>query len=310
MRLRILNYAPRSSAAPRLPVCISNAVPTLQSPCLFVEALTTIDCGILDARHGLRGDSLVVDVELGGALNEQAMVMDFRDVKQRLKRCIDAAVDHRLVIPRELAGVELHQHGQRVELAFACEHGALEYLAPAVAVAVIDSRRVTPAALAAHLQPLVAAAVPDSVEHIRLHLRHARSNGARYHYTHGLRRHGGHCKRLGHGHHSRVLIKVDGQRDAALEQRWAQNWDGVHLGTREDLLAQHNGQLRFGYDSSEGRYELAVPESRCYLIDGATTVERLARHIASGCAQARPGCEIEVRAWEGCGKGGLANVTG
>lgn len=278
------------------------------TPHLFVEGLTTIDYATLDARRGLLGDSLIADVELGGALDEQSMVLDFREVKRRLKRAIDDAVDHRLLVPRGLAGIDLHAGAARCELAFHGADGNIEYHAPAVAVAVLDAARCTPTVLARHLQPRIAAALPASIEHINLRLHHANPHGASYHYTHGLRRHGGHCQRLGHGHHSRVRIRVDGVRDSTLEQAWADDWDGVHLGTREDLLDHGNGQLRFGYDSAEGGYELALPESRCRLIDGASTVERLAQHIAHDIAARHPGRRIDVRAYEGTGKGGLATA--
>lgn len=275
---------------------------------LFVESLTTIDCALLDPQRGLVGNSLVADIELGGALDGQSMVLDFRDVKQRLKRAIDDAVDHRLLVPRKLAGVDLDATAQRCGLTFASAAGRYEYHAPALAVAILDVPRITPAALSAFLYPRLAEALPASVDDIVIRLRKASVHGAAYHYTHGLRKHGGHCKRLGHGHHSRLCIRVDGRRDMALEHRWAADWDGVHIGTREDLLEKRDGTLRFGYASSEGRYELAVPEAHCRLIDGASTVERLAEHIARTLAHQRRGHRIEVRAYEGPGKGGLASV--
>ncbi|TAM12397.1 MAG: hypothetical protein EPN72_05820 [Nevskiaceae bacterium] len=275
---------------------------------LFVESLTTIDCAVLDPLRGLAGNSLVVDVELGGALDDQSMVLDFRDVKQRLKRAIDDAVDHRLLVPRRLASVGLHLTGKRCALAFEAAAGAYEYLAPAVAVAALDTARITPTVLVQFLLPRVASVLPRSVDDVVLKLRTANPRGAVYHYTHGLQKHGGHCQRLGHGHRSRVCIHVDGRRDAVLEREWAAVWDGVHLGTRQDLLECHAGQLRFGYDSGEGRYELAVPEARCRLIDGPSTVERLAEHIAQTLAQQHRGQCIEVRAYEGTGKGGLASA--
>src|SRR3546814_7361440 len=56
---------------------------------LFVEHLSVIDCAYLDAARGLVGESWIVDVELHGDLDGQSMVLDFGEVKKRLKRAIE-----------------------------------------------------------------------------------------------------------------------------------------------------------------------------------------------------------------------------
>ncbi|MBV8063608.1 MAG: 6-carboxytetrahydropterin synthase, partial [Nevskia sp.] len=66
---------------------------------LFVEQLTVIDCAFLDAQRGLVGESWIVDIELDGDLDEQSMLLDFGEVKKRLKRALDSSADHTLVVP-------------------------------------------------------------------------------------------------------------------------------------------------------------------------------------------------------------------
>ena len=276
---------------------------------LFVEQLTVIDCAYLDARRGLVGESWIVDLELEGALNEQSMVLDFGKVKRQLKQAIDDSVDHTLLVPRRATELNLECGPTEVALLFLSDIGAIEHHSPAAAVSLLDADVITAETVHAHLQPRLAAAVPPSVDRIGLHLRQEAIGGEHYCYTHGLKKHDGHCQRIAHGHRSRLQIHVDGDRDAALEQLWAARWTDIYLASREDVLARANGRLRFGYDAPEGRFELALPELGCDLLEGDTTVECIADHLARSCALRRPGARIHVRAYEGVMKGAIAGFT-
>lgn len=74
---------------------------------LFVDHLTVIDCAYLDLQRGLVGESWIVDLELEGDLDAQSMVLDFGEVKRRIKRAIDSGPDHSLLVPRNAPGVRL-----------------------------------------------------------------------------------------------------------------------------------------------------------------------------------------------------------
>jgi len=277
--------------------------------CLFVDQLTVIDCAYLDASRGLVGESWIVDLELEGDLDAQSMVLDFGAVKKRLKRLIDGSVDHSLLVPQRSPALDLHRGDVRSELAFRCESfGVIEHKAPATAVSLLDSEQVNADAVVAYLQPLLAAEVPPNVGAVRLRLRAETHADAYYHYTHGLKKHDGHCQRIAHGHRSRLQICVNGSRDEAIEHRWAERWRDIYLATTEDLLERHAGRLRFGYTSAEGQFELALPESRCDLLTSDTTVECIAEHLARETAQTLPGRRIDVRAYEGVMKGALARI--
>jgi len=276
---------------------------------LFVEQLTVIDCAYLDAARGLVGESWIVDIELEGELDRQSMVLDFGEVKKKLKRALDQSADHTLVVPSRHAGLSLHRAAHQTSLEFSGPAaGAIEHHSPPQALTLLDAERVDARSLAAHLQPILAAEVPANVAAVHLHLRHEAIRGAYYHYTHGLKKHQGQCQRIAHGHRSRLEIRLDGARDQALEQGWAERWRDIYLGTREDLVKTANGRLRYAYQSSEGRFELELPESRCELLDADSTVERIAEHLAARLARERPGVPIEVRAYEGVMKGALASV--
>lgn len=276
---------------------------------LFVEQLTVIDCSYLDAARGLVGESWIVDIELIGDLDDQSMVLDFGEVKRRLKRAIDGSVDHTLVVPRRAAELSLTESAGKVELLFRSDLGAFEHQSPPVAVSLVDAAVIDTDAVIAHLKPRLAEVLPPNVSELRLQLRNEHIDGAYYHYTHGLKKHRGHCQRIAHGHRSQIQIRVDGARVPKLEAEVATRWLDIYLGSNEDLIARGNGRLRFAYEAPEGHFEIALPEGRVECMDGDTTVERIAEWIAKMPSSADLAGQMEVRAYEGVMKGAIARRT-
>lgn len=277
-------------------------------PCLFVEQLTVIDCAYLDAARGLIGESWIVDVELEGELDAQSMVLDFGDVKKRLKQGIDDSVDHALLVPLRSPALKIRQNDGQLDLHFAAADGLYEHHSPAAAVTRIDAETVDAASVTAHLQTLLAARMPPNVSSLRLHLYPEAIVGPCYQYVHGLRKHAGLCQRIAHGHRSRIEVRVDGVRDAELETRVATRWRDAYLGSRDDLIAQDGDRLSFAYTSGEGRFVLSLPAARVDLIETDSTVEQLAALLAERLAPLRPGRRVEVRAYEGLRKGARASA--
>ena len=148
----------------------------------------------------------------------------------------------------------------------------------------------------------------SNVAEVRLTLRHEVVDGAYYHYAHGLKKHTGHCQRIAHGHRSRIEIRLDGRREPALEQAWAGHWKDIYLGTQEDIVVDGAERVRFEYTSVDGDFALELPAQRCELLDGDTTVEKLARYIAQAVHAEHPGRQVEVRAYEGVLKGAVARA--
>ncbi len=275
---------------------------------LFVEQLTVIDASYLCPKRGIVGESWVVDLELEGSLDEQSMVLDFGAVKKQIKRAIDDGPDHTLIIPADYPGQTTHVLPDgRVYTLFATAHGAIEHIAPAKAVTLLAAEQVSTSALVAHVEELLRTQVPSNVERIGVALRQEAISGAYYHYTHGLAKHRGNCQRIAHGHRSRLVIEVDGVRDAALEGEWAARFADIYLATGSHIRADDGERLRFAYQAPEGAFELELPKSRCYVIgqETDTTVEEIARHLAEQVAAQRPGQRVRVRAYEGVQKGAL-----
>ena len=80
---------------------------------LFINDLTVIDCSLLSQERGLVGESWQVDLVLVGGLDAQSMVLDFGEVKRRIKSLIDDLVDHRLLVPTEASEIHVEPEGKR-----------------------------------------------------------------------------------------------------------------------------------------------------------------------------------------------------
>lgn len=274
---------------------------------LFVEHLTVIDCAYLDAQRGLVGESWIVDLELEGALDDQGMVLDFGEVKKKLKKAVDAVADHKLLVPARAPELDLVLSGGGSGLAFRAATGPIEHQSPAKALCNVPAAAVTAETLAAAIEPALMKAVPESVSAARVRLRNEAIAGSYYHYTHGLRKHAGHCQRIAHGHRSKLQVSVNGRRDERLERHWADRWRDIYLGSAADIVAHGKGRIRFEYRAGEGDFELELPVERCDLLQTDSTVERIAEHLCAQAAAERPGAKVEVRAYEGVMKGAIAS---
>ena len=275
---------------------------------LFVEHLTVIDCAYLDAQRGLVGESWIVDLELEGELDDQGMVLDFGEVKKKLKKAVDAVADHKLLVPSRSPLLDFVLSGEGTGLSFRAATGAIEHVGPQRSVCNIDADTVDAASVARQLEPWLAKAVPESVTRVAVSLRPEAISGSYYHYTHGLRKHAGHCQRIAHGHRSKLEVRVNGKRDERIERLWAERWRDIYLGTSSDIVSHGKGRMRFEYRSGEGEFELELPVERCDLLQTDSTVERIAEHLCAQVAAERPGSKIEVRAYEGVMKGALASL--
>ncbi|HUR40235.1 MAG TPA: 6-carboxytetrahydropterin synthase [Verrucomicrobiae bacterium] len=276
---------------------------------LFVEHLTVIDCAFLDAQRGLVGESWIVDLELEGELDDQGMVLDFGEVKRKLKKAIDSVADHRLLVPSRSSALDFALSAAGTGLSFRAATGAIEHIGPQKSVCNIDAEVVDEGSVARQIEPWLAKAVPPSVSRVTVALRPERIDGAYYHYTHGLKKHEGQCQRIAHGHRSRLQVRVGGRRDERLERQWADRWRDIYLGTAADIVSHGKGRIRFEYKSGEGEFALELPAERADLLQTDSTVECIAEHIAGQVAAERPGTRVEVRAYEGVMKGAIATRT-
>ncbi|SFM19295.1 6-pyruvoyl trahydropterin synthase family protein [Marinobacter zhejiangensis] len=278
---------------------------------LFVDNLTVIDFAYLDASRGLVGESWIVDVVLGGELDEQGMVFDFSNVKRTIKQVIDERVDHRLVIPAQYSGLILNEdEPDSFRWQLTCGR-YIDHHSPQEAIVWLDADKVVPSAVAALLQQELHSVLPANVIDIAITLREEVIEGPYYHYVHGLKKHLGNCQRIAHGHRSPIRIDRNHHRDHTLEREWAERWKDIYVGSEEDITtrfvdADGVSYIRFDYEANQGEFSLTLPEDLVYMLDTDTTVELIAAHIADQCKVESPEDSIRVKAYEGVGKGAIA----
>lgn len=290
---------------------------------LFVNDLTVIDFSYLCPERGIVGESWIVDIILDGSLNEQSMVLDFGRVKKQIKRIIDDAVDHKLAVPAEHPFTRVTHAADESSywVDFLRPHQrSIHLFCPADAYAFIDAEQVDMASVNAYLRAVIKRELPGNIEGLEVLLRSEQIDDAYYHYTHGLKKHDGNCQRIAHGHRSRLQILIDGERDFALEQIWAERWRDIYLGSEEDVAAlaklersaaaaelSETTHIGYSYTADQGLFELIVPLSENDLIATDSTVECIATHLADAIRRQRPTANtVQVRAFEGVGKGAIA----
>lgn len=273
---------------------------------LFVDQLTNADFSYLHPERGLLGETWLASIQLEGRLDNQSMVCDFGKVKKQVRHFLDTRVDHCLLIPTRSPNLTWTEQEGEIKLEWRFGGTQLRCRSPKEAIALIDTEEITPASLARWCEAELANAFGDGVASLHMVFEEEPIVGAFYHYSHGLKKHDGNCQRIAHGHRSRIHIWRNGERDSGLEQNWADRWQDIYLGTRDDIIGQREALVDFRYRAPQGDFFLSMPANQCYLVDADTTVECLSQHIAETLAKENPGDKIRVQAYEGINKGAIA----
>lgn len=284
---------------------------------LFVNDLTVIDFSYLCTKRGMVGESWIVDLTLHGELDEQNMVLDFSKVKKQVKRIIDDTVDHKLAIPSQWQHtlVTHIDNTDYIKVEFKQQSGAqISISSPDDAFCFIDAPSVTMEDVILHLASVIKPQLPSNVQKVELSLRAEDISGFYYHYTHGLKKHDGNCQRIAHGHRSKIQIFENGMKSPKLEKLWSSKWADIYVATEEDVvdapqlefLDLGEQQIGFKYESSQGKFELAMEQAAVYVMPVDTTVELIAQYIADKLKTEIPENSYKVIAYEGVAKGAIA----
>lgn len=291
---------------------------------LFVNDLTVIDFSYLCSERGMVGESWIVDITLDGSLNDQSMVLDFGRVKKQIKAIIDDSVDHKLAVPAEHAFTQVTRstNGSGYWVDFMRpDNRSIHLFCPADAFAFIDADVVTMDSVKAYLQAVIKRELPANVEGLELTLRAENINGFSYHYTHGLKKHDGNCQRIAHGHRSALQIFINNMRTPRLEKQWADRWQDIYVGSREDVVkvtqmqlsqaaqqvlsASPDSHICYSYHADQGLFELVVPADENTIIETDSTVECISEYLATQIKLQEGDVEVKVIAFEGVGKGAI-----
>ncbi len=291
---------------------------------LFVNDLTVIDFSYLCVERGIVGESWIVDVLLDGDLNDQSMVLDFGIVKKQIKAIIDDAVDHKLLLPvleEELRVTNSDFNDGHEHVDFKSKKSSYYLQSPACAFAKINDRVIDISSVTEHLKTIILSQLPDNVKGLVLTLRPEVIDSDYYHYTHGLKKHDGNCQRIAHGHRSKIELFKNDIRSKEMERMWCNRWEDIYIATDSDEIAKEEVQLSpfamanlepdhrfFAYTAPQGRFDIAVQEKVLDVVDCDSTVELLADFIARQLKDEHDGESIKVMAFEGVGKGAIANV--
>lgn len=291
---------------------------------LFVNDLTVIDFSYLCHKRGIVGESWIVDVLLDGDLNDQSMVLDFGIVKKQIKAIIDDAVDHKLLLPmqdKSLRVTDSNFNDGHEFVDFISKKAKFFLQSPICSFAKINDKTIDISSVTKHLTSIILAELPKNVTNLTLVLRPEPIDGFYYHYTHGLKKHDGNCQRIAHGHRSKINLFKDNSRSISLEKKWCERWEDIYIATDSDEIKLENAQFSdfalkemtpdhrfFAYTAPQGRFDIAVSANVLEVVDCDSTVELLADYIARQLKKENECNEIKVIAFEGVGKGAIANV--
>jgi 6-pyruvoyl-tetrahydropterin synthase len=299
---------------------------------IFYHRVTSIDCSIMTPTLGPVGVSYWVDVEFQGELGADGVIVDFALAKKQAKTIIDNLIDHHFIVAKNQgtwaeAGAQLIFEGK-----FGKDHlKTIFYQAPRHSFLIMPAKAIEDASsvqdfLALTAADAIKAQLPAQVQQVKVHLclgeHEAQANMVKFAYTHGLKKHLGHCQQMLHGHQGALIFTGVAAADVAQEVQSLlptpvhfSAWDEVV--NQQELLAKFSQIDRLGgtcpgmdvemaYQGSQGDFRLKLPGAQVYLLPDAPTIENLAIYWQRRMAE-RSSSALGVTAYEGLGKGATAN---
>ena len=206
-------------------------------------------------------------------------------------------------------GISLKEEGAQTSIEFKDEQQRLIiHSSPDDALCKINSDIIDRESVRQFLVNLIKPQLPNNVTELNLVLRQEDDYAFFYRYSHGLKKHDGNCQRIAHGHRSRIQIWENNKRSRTWEQYWADKFEDIYIGTREDIVSSDSNRTCFEYQAPQGKFMLELENECIHLIEYDSTVECIAQHIAEEIHKQHPKSSIKVKAFEGVKKGAVAEI--
>lgn len=280
---------------------------------LFVDNLINVDFSYLDDQRGLVGETWLASVELEGELDAQGMICDFGIVKKTIREWLDTQIDHRLLIPVTSPALQEDfpvdkSHAKSCSLRWQYTAGEISLISPPSALNFIPLENINADAVAVWCVTQLMPLFPASVKSVKLGFKTEKIDGPFYHYSHGLKKHSGNCQRIAHGHRSKIEIWLNDELAVDEMKTWANHWQDIYIASDEDLIETNDTASVFAYQAQQGEFKISLPKTAVYSINSDSTVELIAKHIAQQLKQKYPDDCVRVKAYEGLGKGAIAQA--
>ena len=184
---------------------------------IFYHRVTSIDCSIMHPHLGPVGASYWVDLEFQGALDANGVIVDFALAKKQAKTIIDDLIDHHFIVAfqqgiwTETASALIFQgkfgRNHTKNIFYQAPHNSF-LIMPETLANFSDASAVRDF-LATTAAQAIKAQLPAQVAQVKVHLSLGEpapaDNLVRFQYTHGLKKHAGHCQHMLHGHQGALI---------------------------------------------------------------------------------------------------------
>ncbi len=297
---------------------------------IFYHRVTSIDCSIMTPSLGPVGVSYWADVEFQGALDANGVIVDFALAKKQAKTIIDNLIDHHFIVAQN-QGTWTEAGASRIFQGQFGQDKNIFYQAPRNSFLMLPDAAIQNAEAVRDFLALIAAKaiqaqLPAQVQQVKVHLsrgeHEAQDNVVKFAYTHGLKKHLGHCQQMLHGHQGALIFKGAAAADIAQEvsnllpavvhfSAWDEVVNQPEILAKFPQIDQVGGtcpgvDVEMAYQGSQGDFKLKLPGAQVYLLPDAPTIENLAIYWQRRMAE-RSSSALVVTAYEGLGKGATAN---
>ena len=214
---------------------------------IFIKQLTNIDFAYLKKGNPF-GETLIVDVAVYGNNSSKGLVIDFFNIKKKIRAVLDK-FDHKVLTKSKL------EIASKWVIAFDYSRKKLEH----------------------RINRLINIKLPKNVKRIKLSLRKETGDFCFFSYTHGLKFHQGSCYNPLHGHYNKFEIFRNGKKFRRGEKWIYEKYlaKSPYIADIDYLRDEKKDYYILGYDT----YRIKVKKTKVIFIDGYPTIENIAGYF-------------------------------